>query len=603
MPAKSFPATPLFLAYILGTYAGYFVTDHTAAYPLFLCCCLPFLFPIYRWSFVQRSLCCAVFFLLGGANSYFDQQWPGNHYHFEWNKDTSNVFRIALIEPLRAGRSSQRFYGKVLTVNKKKAQGKILVQFDNDRLHPTFRLGDIIEGKGALTAIRPPLNPGAFDYRAYLFSQKIAFQWKADPSTVIKIGRTKNPFVRCRSYLQNRLFESKFLLTTKQLLNTLLLGDRSQVERPTLEQYAAAGVMHLFAISGLHVGLLLLLLRWLFDPLRRIPYGQGIAQWLPLVFLWGFAFLVGATASVIRAVTLFSAFEFSRLIQRQLPVSYLVLLSMFLLVFFYPRYVLQLGFQLSYLAVFGIVFITPLFPLSSLPKLVRKGTEVLVVTLAAQVGVALLSSYHFHQFPGLFLLGNMVLLPLMGLILYMALGALTLLIFTAPPTFLVHMVDALFAAMNSWVFWLAKQKNFLFDDLYFSPWGLFWGYVLLLGIIALRKLGMAKSKWMIGGACAALLAFIWVFPSWEKPSLWVSHHYGQTTLVALHSTAVHFYSDKNELSSSLVAAYKHHAGKRKHRVEKLNQAYWWGTQPLVVIDDRWVNTAPHSCQRHCCTIA
>ena len=66
---------------------------------------------------------------------------------------------------------------------------------------------------------------------------------------------------------------------------------------------------------------------------------------------------------------------------------------MFLLIFFYPRYVLQLGFQLSYLAVFGIVFITPLFPLSSLPKLVRKGTEVLVVTFAAQVGVALLSSY------------------------------------------------------------------------------------------------------------------------------------------------------------------------------------------------------------------
>ena len=64
-----------------------------------------------------------------------------------------------------------------------------------DYTPPFFRLGDIIEGKGALTAIRPPLNPGAFDYRAYLFSQKIAFQWKADPSTVIKIGRTKNPFL------------------------------------------------------------------------------------------------------------------------------------------------------------------------------------------------------------------------------------------------------------------------------------------------------------------------------------------------------------------------------------------------------------------------
>ena len=526
---------------------------------------------------MQRALCCGVFFLLGGANSFFDQQWPANHYRIERSKNTPDVFRIALNEPLRAGRSSQRFYGKVLTVNKKKAQGKILVQIDNDRLHPPFRLGDIIEGTGALSPIRRPLNPGAFDYAAYLFTQKIAFQWKADPATVSTIGRTKNPFVRCRSYLQDRLFESTFQPATKQLLNTLILGDRSQVERPTLKRYAAAGVMHLFAISGLHVGLLLLLLRWLFDPLRRLAYGRGIALWLPLLFLWGFAFLVGATASAVRAVTLFSAFELSRLIHRQLPVSYLVIVSMFLLVFFYPRYVLQLGFQLRYLAVFGIVFIAPLFPLTSLPKLVRKGAEVLVVTLAAQVGVALLSCYHFHQFPGLFLLGNIVLLPLMGLILYMALGAMTLLTFTTPPAFLVQSVDALFATMNSWVYWLSAQKKFLIDDLYFSPWLLFWGYFLLLGLIVYKKHDTMKGKAMIGLACIALLAFIWVFPSWKKPSLWVSHHYRQTTLVAMHSTGVHFYSDSDTLPNSLVTAYKHRAGQGNHQIEKLQQAYWWGT--------------------------
>ena len=99
---------------------------------------------------MQRALCCGVFFLLGGANSFFDQQWPANHYRFERSKNTPDVFRIALNEPLRAERSSQRFYGKVLTLNKKKAQGKILVQIDNDRLHLPFRLGDIIEGTGAL---------------------------------------------------------------------------------------------------------------------------------------------------------------------------------------------------------------------------------------------------------------------------------------------------------------------------------------------------------------------------------------------------------------------------------------------------------------------
>ena len=107
-----------------------------------------------------------------------------------------------------------------------------------------------------------------------------------------------------------------------------------------------------------------------------------------------------------------------------------------------------------------------------------------------------------------------------------------------------------------------------------------------------KKHDTMKGKAMIGLSCIALLAFIWVFPSWKKPSLWVSHHYGQTTLVAMHSTGIHFYSDSDALPSSLVTAYKHRAGQGNHQIEKLQQAYWWGTQPLVIIDDRWVNTAP-----------
>ena len=150
-----------------------------------------------------------------------------------------------------------------------------------------------------------------------------------------------------------------------------------------MEGFAQAGLAHLLAISGLHIGLLMLLFRFILWPLRLLRKGDLFLSLTVISLLWSYAFFVGASPSVLRAVTLFSAIQLGYVVQRKLPTAYLVLLSMVILLFVSPRLILQLGFQLSYLAVFGILFLLPIFQLNiSFPPL-RWFWSLTLVSLAA----------------------------------------------------------------------------------------------------------------------------------------------------------------------------------------------------------------------------
>ena len=148
--------------------------------------------------------------------------------------------------------------------------------------------------------------------------------------------------------------------------------------------------------------------------------------------------------------------------QRKTPTAYLVLLSMAIILFFEPRFILQLGFQMSYLAVFGILFLHPLMQLKLKHKALQWFWNLTTVSLSAQIAVAPISIYHFHQFPGLFLLSNWAILPFIGLFLYVGLGCIIWLLFFALPPPLVYLLDGLVAKMNQLVFWIGAQENFIF---------------------------------------------------------------------------------------------------------------------------------------------
>lgn len=179
-----------------------------------------------------------------------------------------------------------------------------------------------------------------------------------------------------------KLDQSRLKPKTIEILKTVLLGERSSLDHSTRDEFAKAGVVHLFAISGLHIGLLMLFFQTLFKSLSVLPKGK----------LW-------------------------QNNGRKLPTTYLVLLSMGILLFLRPSFILQLGFQMSYLAVFGILFLSPLLQINFKWKAMQWFWQLTIVSLSAQIAVAPLSIFHFNQFPLLLLLSNWVILPFMGVVL------------------------------------------------------------------------------------------------------------------------------------------------------------------------------------------
>ena len=137
------------------------------------------------------------------------------------------------------------------------------------------------------------------------------------------------------------------------------------------------------------------------------------------MLLWCFALIAGMSASVVRAVTMFSFVAVGLSFKRRKTILFSLISSAFLLLLVKPMFLFDVGFQLSYLAVFGIVWVQP--KLANLFNckywFFRKVWSMCSVSIAAQMGVLPLSLYYFHQFPGLFFLSNVLIIPFLGAIL------------------------------------------------------------------------------------------------------------------------------------------------------------------------------------------
>ena len=185
-----------------------------------------------------------------------------------------------------------------------------------------------------------------------------------------------------------------------------------------------------------------------------------------IISLWCFALSTGANATVILAATMFSLFSIGTYLKRSPPTLYLLLLSFGVLTYINPLYIKQLGFQMSYLAVFEILIFQP--KLVKLIPIKNRFCVMTTVTLAAQIEVNPLAIYHFHPFPGLCFITNWVVLPFVVLYLYLGIASLILLHWQQLPTLLIDILDLMTAALNNLVLRVVNQEVFFFEELRLS---------------------------------------------------------------------------------------------------------------------------------------
>lgn len=433
-------------------------------------------------------------FLTIGISSVFinDSRNFKNYYSNFFEENTSVVLRISKV--LKPGFYYEKYVAEVIEVGKNNSRGEILLNIKKDTLQSRFKVDDNLLSKPIFKVLIPPLNPNQFNYKSYLAKQGIHHQifleetqlLKLPEKTISLIGLSEN----FRNKIQKSLLKYNFKNDEFAVINALLLGQRQDISKGLLTDYANAGAIHILAVSGLHVGVILLILSFLFKPLERLKNGAYFKALCIVLLLWMFAFIAGLSASVVRAVTMFTFLAIGQSFKRKKVVEFSLISSMLFLLIVKPMFLFDVGFQLSYLAVFGIIWVQPKLESIYKPRffLDRKIWQLFTVSIAAQVGILPLSIYYFQQFPGLFVLSNLVIIPFLGAILIGGIVTIVLSLLNFLPQFLADIYGNIISLMNSFVSFISKQEQFLFKEISISFLMMLACYVFIFsGILFLLK--------------------------------------------------------------------------------------------------------------------
>ena len=351
------------------------------------------------------------FFALGIYLTYQTDDRHQKEYYENFAEEYSSAV-LQIKEVLKSNTFSHRYKAEVIQIDSIQTLGTVLLSIRKDSLFEDFQVDDQILIGSDFVEIRGALNPHQFDYRNYLAKQGIHRQVYLNFNEFLEL-QPRRTFLgwiaQLRSQIQTSLQKEGFSKDEFGVINALLLGQRQEVSKELLNDYSKAGAIHILAISGLHVGIILLILTWIFKPLERLKKGKLIKLFLIVLTLWFFGLLAGMSASVVRAVTMFTVVAIGQSMQRKNSVVHSLIFSMFILLLCRPMFLFDVGFQLSYLAVYGIVSIQPRLVNLWKPKwkLIDKVWQLTTVSLAAQLAVLPLSLFYFHQSPGLFLLSNL----------------------------------------------------------------------------------------------------------------------------------------------------------------------------------------------------
>lgn len=427
------------------------------------------------------------FFIGLGAITFKNQLNNKKHYsnQLQFSDSISAAALISIESVLKSTTYYDKYEAEVTQLNGKKSIGKILVNIKKDSATSQLRVDDHLGVKMVFGPISEPLNPYGFNYKKYLQQQQIHHQIHGDNSQFLRLKKTnqtiKGIAANIREKITKALIQYGFKNDELAVVNALLLGQRQHLTSELQQSYIGAGAIHILAISGLHIGIILLILTAVFKPLHYFKHGKLIASIIIIIILWMYAIIAGLSASVVRAVAMFTAIAIAMQVNRPSSTYKTLVISMFFLLLFNPYYFFEVGFQLSYLAVFSIVWIQPKLYHLWKPKwwFLDKTWQLLTVSAAAQIGVLPLSLYYFHQFPGLFFVSNLVIIPVLGVVLTVGIIIMALSVLQIAPQFLVDVYIFVIHQMNKFISWVADQEYFIIQQISMSFLLMIAFYVLL----------------------------------------------------------------------------------------------------------------------------
>ena len=453
-------------------------------------------------------------------------------------------------------------------------------------------LGQAILFHSKLSPIAAAQNPYQFDYKRYMEHQGI--YWQGYPTCYeIKDAPSFSPFIKAKQlqgYLAATLSHYPFSKETVGVLKALVLGVRSDITPELYQQYINAGAVHILAISGLHIGIITYLLT-LFISLVVPAHRKGVKIALLLVFLLSYAAITGFSASVLRAVVMFGGYSIAYLAESRRARYDSLLLSAFILLLCKPTFLFEVGFQLSYMAVLSIALFLPLGEKYRFEnRFLNFFWDIIKVSIAAQIGVLPLSLYYFHQFAGLFLVTNVLILPILGIILSVGIGVVLLASIQLLPYWLIVCYEKALSLMNHIIGYIASVEQLVIRDVYFDTICLCLFYLAIVWAVIYLRARKVKFVYFFFLTLLSLQTYFFYlkYESGKKELLIVFHQYKKTVIALQQGREAIFYlSDTLSVPQTLIKNFCTQQQVSNLHYKALENIVPFKEDFLTIIDDKF----------------
>jgi len=522
-------------------------------------------------------------FLLGGWLTLLNNEIRADN-HF--SKIPDHYLQVIIDDEPQMKGNVCRFPAKVIRSFSNHKQhvvsGHLLIALIAKEKSLKLNYGDQLIIPGNYKPIEEPKNPFEFNTKDWYKHQNIHHQAFLQPDQIIiQHHHQGNPIINWALQIR-KVQVDLFRKRIKQeeaytIASTLLLGYRTELSEDTLMAYSRTGTIHALSVSGMHVGLIYLIINFLLSFLNGSKPGKLIKVVLSICLIWLYALITGLSPSVLRSAIMISVFIIGNAFNQNKNSYNLLAFSAFLILIYNPQLIYDLGFQLSYLSVLGLIYLQPLIYAWFSFKYIwaDKLWSFIALSLAAQTATFPLSVYYFHQFPLYFLLSNLFILVPVTLIMYLG-----ILVMIFPMDIFVFCLEWLLKFNNNGLRWFADLPYASISKIWFSKLDLFLitvailflclalgrfnKYFMILSIgslgvlslsLALKRLERSQQKNVIFFSLKKghAIAFIdkesaWIYSSLNPDSKAIKH-YINPAIDQSHVTFVTYINPHSELNT------------------------------------------------------
>lgn len=576
MSLQQFPLAKITIVFILGILSSYFLKPVLPIIFIILAVStLLFIGTYYSFQpnrkthFLFGAATCLLAFSSGMTTQtvHTDSLRQNNYTHYKNIFDKNHTFTLILREKIKNTPFCERYIAELNSIDGEKTSGKILLNISKNSRRHSFIIGNQLKIHTSLDKNTAQKNPNQFDYSKYLENKQIYAQLYASASQ-IKMGSKIEKDIwyytaELRTRIIRNLEKNKFKTKELNVAAALIMGQQQDIDPAIIQDYQYAGAVHILSVSGLHIGFILLFVTLMLKPFPNTKRGSFIKLVILLVSLWLFGILAGLAPSVVRSVTMFSFVAIGQYLRRSTNIYHTLLVSILLILLFQPSFLFDVGFQLSYVALFFIIWLQPLFAALWKPKnkIHKYFWDILTVSFAAQIGTLPLSIYYFHQFPGLFFITNIIVIPFLTFIMSLGVLVMVLAAFNWVPYYPEKTLEISIEYLNKIIGYIASLEQFIIKNIPLNTPLLLISYLVIISLIIAFQQRNIQSVFRVLWA-VIIFQLSLIATKWEiqgQAEFIVLNTSKKTQLMERNGTFATLYSNdsilKNLKNNTMVSSY------------------------------------------------